>query len=67
MGISGVPFTRLPKRMVVELVYAMVYWFNYTIIEDYISNTLGQGAIILGRTYDYNKICDDRSKFGEYV
>ena len=67
MGIAGVPFTILPKRMVVELVYTMVYWFNYTIPEDYVSNTLGPGAIILGKTYDYNKMCGNGSKSGEYA
>ena len=61
------PFTRLPKRMVVKLVYTMVFWFNYKIPDNYISNTLGTGSIILGRTYGYNKICGDGSKFGEYV
>ena len=57
MGLAGVPFTKLPKRMVVELVYAMVFWFNFTTPDDYISNTLGPASIVLGQTYAYNVIC----------
>ena len=34
IGLAGVPFTKLPKRMVVELVYEIVFWFNYTIPDD---------------------------------
>ena len=44
MGIAGVPFTKLPKRMIVELVYGTIFWYNFTIPEDYVSNTLGPGA-----------------------
>ena len=67
MGIARVPFTKLPKIMVVELVYATTFWYNFTIPEDYISVTLGPGALILGRTYDYNMLYGEGSKFGEYV
>ena len=67
MGIAGVPFTKLPKIIVVELVYATIFWYSITIPEDYISITLGLGAIILGRTYDYNMLCGEGLKFGEYV
>ena len=57
MEIAGIPFTKLPKRMIVELVYAMIYWYNFTVPEDYISTTLEPGAIVLGRTYDFNAVC----------
>ena len=29
MGIAGTPFKKLPKRMVIELVYTMVFWHNF--------------------------------------
>ena len=67
MGIAGVPFTKLPKIMTVELVYTMIFWYNFTIPEDYVSNTLGPGAIVLGHTYNYNALCGEGSKYGEYV
>ena len=66
MVFAGIPFIWLPKRMIVEMVHAQVYWFNFTIPENYISNTL-PAAIILGQTYDYNRISGPGSKFGEYV
>ena len=56
MIFAGLPFLRLPKRMVVYLVYHQIFWFNYTISENYISTVLGPGAIILGKTYNYNMI-----------
>ena len=56
MGIHGVLFNRFPRRMVVELVYAHVFWHNFTIPDDYISDSLGPEAVVLGRTYDYNNL-----------
>ena len=67
MCIAGTPFAKLPKRMIVEMVYGMVFWHNFTIPNDYISNTMGPGSIILGQRYDYNMLCGPGSKFGEYV
>ena len=67
MGLAGVPFTKLPKMMVIEFVYTIVFWFNFAIPEDYISNTLDPAANVLGRAYNYNMICGIGSKFGEYV
>ena len=48
MKFSEIPFLRLSKIMVVELVYQQVFWFNYTVPENYISAVLGPGAIIIG-------------------
>ena len=67
MIFFGLLFLRFPKRMVVELVYQQVFWLNYTILENYISTVLDPGSIILGRTYNYNMICGEGSKYGEYV
>ena len=62
-----IPFTKIPRRMVVELIYCQLYWYNFTIPEDYVSDRLGPGAIVLGRTYDFNKLCGPGTRFGEYV
>ena len=67
MIYAGIPFLRMPRRIVVDLVYQQVYWFNFTIPENYISTILGPAAIVLGRTYDYNMICGPGTKYGEYV
>ena len=67
MCLAATPFTKLTRRMIVELMYAMVYWYNFTIPEDCISNTMGPGTIVLGRTYDFNAVCGEESKYGEYA
>ena len=67
MCFALLPFTRIPKRMVIELVYCQIYWHNFTIPADYISDRLGPAAIVLGRTYDYNSLCGPGTLFGEYV
>ena len=53
--------------MMAEMVYLQVFWYNYRIPENYISTTLGPAAIVLGRTYDYNHLCGEGTKFGEFV
>lgn len=67
MVFSQLPFEQLPRRMTIELVYCQIFWYNFTIPEDYISEHLSPGNIILGRVYDYSKICGPGSSFGEYV
>ena len=67
MCLSLTPFTKLTKRLVIELVYCQTYWYNFTIPSDYISDRLGPGTIVLGRTYDYNNILGPGTLFGEYV
>ena len=67
MCFSLLPFSNIPKRVTLELVYCQVYWYNFTIPEDYISDRLGPGAIVLGRVYDYQKILGPGTLFGEYV
>ena len=67
MIYASIPFLRLPRRMIIELVYQQIFWYNFTIPEDYISTVLGPTAIVLGRSYDYNMISSDGSKYGEYV
>ena len=67
MVFVGIPFVWFLKRIIVEIVHAQVYWFNFTIPENFISDTLGPAAIILGCTYDYRKISGPGSKLGEYI
>ena len=67
MVLAMTPFTKIPRRMVIELVYGQTFWYNFTIPEDYISKTYGPGTLILGRTYDYTKLCGTGSSYGEYV
>ena len=67
MCFSNLPFTRIPRRMVVELVYLQIFWINFFVPRDYVSTVLSPGAIVTGRTYDYNLLCGAGSQYGEYV
>ena len=67
MCFALLPFTKISKRMVIELVNCQIYWHKFTIPADYISNRLGPAAIVLGRTYDYNALSGPGTLFGEYV
>ena len=67
MTLATTLFTMIPRRMIVEMVYLAVFWYNCTISENYISDTMGPGSIVLGRTYDYNHLCGEGTKFGEFV
>ena len=49
------------------MVYAMVFWHNFIIPEDYISTTLGLGTIVMGQTYNYKTLCKDGSKYSKYA
>ena len=60
-------FKRIPRRMVVELVYGYVFWYNFVILEDYMSNTMGPATIVTGQTYNCNKLCGSGAKYGNYV
>ena len=53
-------------RMMIELVFSQVFLFNFTIPEDYISKKSLRG-IVTGVVYDYNKICGEGTRYGEYV
>ena len=65
--LSTTPFSKIPHRMTVEMVYGQVLWYNFTIPEDYISHFMCPGSIMTGRTYDYNHLCGEGSQFGTYV
>ena len=62
--LSLIPLTHLLKRLTVELVYCQLFWYNFLTPEDYISTNLGPGAIVIGRSYDYDKICGPGTMFG---
>ena len=52
MTFADASFLTLPRRMVIEIAYGQVLWYNFVIPADYISETLGPGSIILGRKYE---------------
>ena len=64
-GFHSVPFSRMPPRMVAELVYACVFWLNSICVSSGVSPTLSQREIITGVSLDYN--LHARFQFGDYI
>ena len=62
---NTIPFTRIPSRMIIEMVTSSVFWLNMFPARDGISDKLGPRAIITGLLPDYNKHC--KIEFGAYV
>jgi hypothetical protein len=62
---NALPFTKIPGRMVAELVYYSVFWLNSFPAQDGISKTLSPRAIVIGSNVDFTKHC--KLEFGAYV
>ena len=67
MCYATLPFKRMPRQMIVNLVYLQTFWINFYIPREYISTTLSPGTIVGGRNYDYNLLLGPGTQFGEYV
>ena len=62
---TTLPFTRMPARMIVEMVYSSNFWLNSFPALDGVSDTLSPRAMIVGTQIDYAKHC--KLEFGTYV
>ena len=62
---NTLPFTRMPNRLIIEMVYASTFWLNSFPPADGISDTISPRAIIVGTRLDYTKHC--QLEFGTYV
>ena len=62
---NTLPFTRLPKRLVMEMVKGSVFWLNSFLHPLGVSDTLSPRTIVTGKTLDHNRHC--QYEFGEYV
>ena len=62
---STLPFKRVPMRLIIEMVYDSVFWWNAFPKKNGVSDTLSPRTILTGRKVDYNRHC--RYTFGEYV
>ena len=62
---ATLPFTKIPSRLLVELVYFCVFWLNSFSAHDGISDTLSPRSIVNGSHIDFNKHA--RLEFGAYV
>ena len=62
---STLPFKKVPMRVVIEMVYDAVFWWNAFPKSNGVSETLSPRTIVTGRNIDYNRHC--KFTFGEYV
>ena len=63
--LVAVGIKKLPGRLVVELIYTVVFWLNTFHPSPSIVPNMSPRAIITGQTIDFNKHC--KYEFGEYV
>jgi hypothetical protein len=62
---NTLPFTRMPARLLIEMVYTSVFWLNSFPAQDGVSDTLSPCTLVTGQTLDYNKHC--RLEFATYA
>ena len=60
---NALPFTKLPGRIIVELIYSVVFWLNA--LGNSTAGDLSECTIMAGLAVSYKRHC--RIEFGEYV
>ena len=59
------PFNKLPRRIIVELIALVIFWLNALPPSPSVGGNLSPRQIVTGLTIDYAKHC--RLQFGEYA
>ena len=59
------PFKKMPRRLIIEIVYAANYWLNMFPRKGGVSKTLSPRALLTGQTWSYTTHC--KLEFGDYV
>ena len=59
------PFNKMPRRLIIEMVYAANYWINMFPRKGGISKTLSPRALLTGQSWSYTMHC--KLEFGDYV
>ena len=59
------PFRKIPRRLIIEMLYAANYWLNMFLRKGGISQTMSPHTLLTGLTMNYNRHC--RLECGEYV
>ena len=62
---NSTPFTRMPPRMVIEMILAVDYWLNSWCSKGGVSDTIPPRQIITGIKLDAHKHC--KFQFGDYL
>ena len=61
----ALPFTKMPRRLIIELVYAANYWLNMFPRKGGVSKTLSPRTLLTGQSWSYTTHC--KLEFGDYV
>ena len=59
------PFKKMPRRLIIEMVYAASYWLNMFPRKGGVSKTLSPRTLLTGQTWSYTTHC--KLEFGDYV
>ena len=59
------PFNKMPRCLIIEMVYATNYWLNMFPRKGGVSKTLSPHALLTGQTWSYTTHC--KLEFGDYV
>ena len=59
------PFRKVPRHLIIEMIYAANYWLNMFPCKGGISQTMSPRTLLTGLTMNYHRHC--RLEFGEYV
>ena len=59
------PFRKIPRCLIIEMLYAANYWLNMFLRKGGISQTMSPHTLLTGLTTNYKRHC--RLEFGEYV
>ena len=59
------PFHKVPRRLIIEMIYAANYWLNMFPRKGGISQTMSPRTLLTGLTLNYHRHC--HLEFGEYV
>ena len=59
------PFNKMPRRLIIEMVYVANYWLNMFPRKGGVSKTLSPRALLTGKTWSYTTHC--KLEFGDYV
>ena len=59
------PFQKMPRRLIIEMVYAANYWLNMIPRPGGISKTLSPRTLLTGQTWRYTTHC--KLEFGDYI
>ena len=59
------PFNKMPRHLIIEMVYAANYWLNMFPRKGGVSKTLSPRALLTGKTWSYTTHC--KLEFGDYV